>query len=173
MFKQKLNGGLSRTALIGIIVVVVVVVAVGAYFAVTYHPTKKVVTPPPVTNVTKPTVTVVSNQTITLAPPNPNELVDISWTASPDCLDPATGFYVQDEEIFNVVFQELVTWNPSNIYEVEPMLATNWTVSPDYKHYTFTLRQGVYFTDGEPFNATVVWFSLYRTIIMGARTWNK
>ncbi len=52
--------------MIGIIVVVVVVVAVGAYFAVTYHPTKKVV---------KPTVTVVSNQTITLAPPNPNELV--------------------------------------------------------------------------------------------------
>ncbi len=49
------------------------------------------------------------------------------------------------------------------------MLATNWTVSPDYKHYIFTLRQGVYFTDGEPFNATVVWFSLYRTIIMGGQ----
>jgi ABC-type transport system substrate-binding protein len=47
------------------------------------------------------------------------------------------------------------------------MLATNWTVSPDYKHYIFTLRQGVYFTDGEAFNATVVWFSFYRTIIMG------
>jgi ABC-type transport system substrate-binding protein len=156
--------GISKAALIGIIVVVIVVAVVGAYVAVTYHPTK--VTPPPPT-VTKPTVTVVSNTTITLAPPNPNELVDISVVGSPDCLDPATGFYTVDTEIFNVVYQELVTWNPSNIFEVEPMLATNWTISPDYKHYIFTLRQGVYFTDGEPFNATVVWFSIYRTIIMG------
>ncbi|WP_054850150.1 ABC transporter substrate-binding protein [Vulcanisaeta sp. JCM 14467] len=72
-----------------------------------------------------------------------------------------------DQPIFNVVYQELVTWNGSDYFHVVPMLATNWTVSPDYKHYIFTLRQGVYFTDGEPFNATVVWFSLYRTIIMG------
>ncbi len=148
----------------GIIVVVVVVVAVGAYFAVTYHPTKKVVTPP---TVTKPTVTIISNQTITLAPPNPNELIDLTDVASPDCLDPATGFWTMDEPIFNVVYQELVTWNGSNYFQVVPMLATNWTISPDYKHYIFTLRRGVYFTDGEPFNATVVWFSLYRTIIMG------
>ena len=114
--------GISKAALIGIIVVVIVVAVVGAYVAVTYHPTK--VTPPPPT-VTKPTVTVVSNTTITLAPPNPNELVDISVVGSPDCLDPATGFYTVDTEVFNVVYQELVTWNPSNIFGVEPMLATN------------------------------------------------
>ncbi|WP_069808341.1 ABC transporter substrate-binding protein [Vulcanisaeta thermophila] len=151
--------GISKTALIGIIVVVVVVVAVGAYFAATYHPK-------PVT-VTKPTVTMVSTKSIIVGPPNPNELIDISVVGSPDCLDPATGFYTVDTEIFNVVYQELVTWNPSNVYQVEPMLATNWTVSPNYENYTFILRQGVYFTDGEPFNATVVWFSIYRTILMG------
>ncbi|MGC8606822.1 MAG: ABC transporter substrate-binding protein [Vulcanisaeta sp.] len=162
------NTGLSKAALAVIVVVVVIVVAVGAYFAVTYHPvSKKPTAPPPVINVTKPTVTVVSNQTITLAPSNPNELVDISQTTSPDCLDPATGFYGQDTPIFNVVYQTLVIWDPNNIYGVEPALASNWTVSPDYKHYIFTLRQGVYFTDGEQFNATVVWFSFYRTIIIG------
>lgn len=156
--------GISKAALIGIIVVVIVVAVVGAYVAVTYHPTK--VAPPPPT-VTKPTVTVVSNQTITLAPSNPNVLVDLFDVASPDCLDPATGFWTMDQPIFNVVYQELVTWNGSDYMHVVPMLATNWTVSPDYKHYIFTLRQGVYFTDGEAFNATVVWFSFYRTIIMG------
>ncbi|MGC8607574.1 MAG: hypothetical protein ACP5L5_08460 [Vulcanisaeta sp.] len=103
-------------------------------------------------NVTKPTVTVVSNQTITLAPPNPNELIDLSEVYSPDCLDPATGFIIPDTIVFNVLYQELVTWNSSNIYGVEPMLATNWTVV-NYQHYVFTLRQGIYFTD-EVFNAT-------------------
>ena len=162
---KSFNGrGLSKAVLAAIVIVVIIVVAIGAYFAITYHPTKRVVSPPP--TVTKPTVTVVSNQTITLAPPNPNELIDISEVYSPDCLDPATGFIIPDTIVFNVLYQELVTWNPSNTYEVEPMLATNWTVI-NYQHYIFTLRQGVYFTDGEPFNATVVWFSLYRTIIMG------
>jgi ABC-type transport system substrate-binding protein len=112
-------------------------------------------------------ITIASNKTITLAPPNPNELVDLTDVASPDCLDPATGFWTMDQPIFNVVYQELVTWNGSDYMHVVPMLATNWTVSPDYKHYIFTLRQGVYFTDGEAFNATVVWFSFYRTILMG------
>jgi ABC-type transport system substrate-binding protein len=112
-------------------------------------------------------ITIASNKTITLAPPNPNELVDLTDVASPDCLDPATGFWTMDSPIFNVVYQELVTWNGSDYMHVVPMLATNWTVSPDYKHYIFTLRQGVYFTDGEAFNATVVWFSFYRTILMG------
>ncbi|WP_148224702.1 ABC transporter substrate-binding protein [Vulcanisaeta moutnovskia] len=168
MLRQGLNGGLSRAALITLIVVIIVVIALGAYFAVTYHPKPTAPSPPPTTtNVTKPTVTVVSNQTITLAPPNPNELVDISVTISPDYLDPATGFYEVDTPIFDVVYQELVIWNGSDYMHVVPMLATNWTISPDYKHYIFTLRQGVYFTDGEPFNATVVWFSFYRTIIMG------
>jgi len=112
-------------------------------------------------------ITIASNKTITLAPPNPNELVDLTDVASPDCLDPATGFWTMDSPIFNVVYQELVTWNGSDYMHVVPMLATNWTVSPDYEHYIFTLRQGVYFTDGEAFNATVVWFSFYRTILMG------
>jgi ABC-type transport system substrate-binding protein len=138
--------GLSRTALIGVVVVVVIVVVVGVYFAVSYHPK---VTPPP-TKVT-PTVTVVSNTTLTLAPSNSSILTDLTDVASPDCLDPATGFWTMDQPIFNVVYQELVTWNGTDYMHVVPMLATNWTVSPDYKHYIFTLRQGVYFTDGEAF----------------------
>ncbi|MBK7781702.1 MAG: hypothetical protein IPJ58_13225 [Ardenticatenia bacterium] len=42
--------------------------------------------------------------------------------------------------------------------EVEPALATAWTVSDDGLTWTFTLREGVTFHDGEPFNAdAVVW----------------
>ena len=37
-----------------------------------------------------------------------------------------------------------------------PDLATKWSVSPDGKTYTFTLRHGVTFQDGTPFNAQSV-----------------
>ncbi len=37
-----------------------------------------------------------------------------------------------------------------------PWLATSWDVSPDSTEYTFTLRDDVTFTDGEPFDAEAV-----------------
>ncbi len=41
-----------------------------------------------------------------------------------------------------------------------PHLATKWTISPDGKTYTFTLRQGVKWSDGQPFTAKDVVFTL-------------
>ncbi|HXF64431.1 MAG TPA: ABC transporter substrate-binding protein [Caldilineaceae bacterium] len=40
--------------------------------------------------------------------------------------------------------------------ELEPALATEWTVSEDGTTYTFTLREGVTFHNGEPFTAEAV-----------------
>jgi len=39
---------------------------------------------------------------------------------------------------------------------LEPLLATSWTTNPDEPSITWTLRQGVQFSDGEPFNANAV-----------------
>jgi peptide/nickel transport system substrate-binding protein len=43
--------------------------------------------------------------------------------------------------------------------DVDKDLADSWTVSPDGKVYTFTLRQGVKWHDGQPFSAQDVKFS--------------
>ena len=43
--------------------------------------------------------------------------------------------------------------------EIEPALAEKWTVSPDNKAYTLTLRQGVTWSDGQPFTAADVLFT--------------
>ena len=45
---------------------------------------------------------------------------------------------------------------------VTPLLAESWEVSPDLKTYTFKLRRGVKFQNGEPFNAAAVKFSFER-----------
>jgi peptide/nickel transport system substrate-binding protein len=59
-----------------------------------------------------------------------------------------------------------------NIYEtltkvhadgsVTPLLAESWEVSPDLTTYTFKLRRGIKFHNGEPFNAQAVKFSFDR-----------
>lgn len=46
--------------------------------------------------------------------------------------------------------------------QVTPLLAESWEVSPDLRTYTFKLRKGVKFHNGEPFNARAVKFSFDR-----------
>ena len=46
--------------------------------------------------------------------------------------------------------------------ELEPELAESWKISKDGKHITFKLRQGVKFSDGTPFSAEDVAFTMQR-----------
>ena len=48
--------------------------------------------------------------------------------------------------------------------KVVPDLATGYTFSPDAKTVTVTLRQGVKFTDGTPFNAQAVYYNWERDL---------
>ncbi len=59
------------------------------------------------------------------------------------------------------IFESLVEFKP-NSTQIQPCLATSWTVSPDGKNITFDLRQGVKFHDGTDFNASAVIFSFER-----------
>ena len=58
--------------------------------------------------------------------------------------------------------------------ELEPLLATEWTASPDNKVFTLKLREGVKFHDGTPFNSAAVKASFDRRLaVNGARrTWS-
>lgn len=48
--------------------------------------------------------------------------------------------------------------------ELEPLLATEWTASPDNKVFTFKLREGVKFHDGTPFTSAAVKSSFDRRV---------
>ncbi|RYF13308.1 MAG: ABC transporter substrate-binding protein, partial [Comamonadaceae bacterium] len=76
-------------------------------------------------------------------------------------LDPTGGAASSIAEItlYNI-YETLTKINPDG--SVTPLLAESWEVSPDLTTYTFRLRKGVKFHNGEPFNAQAVKFSFDR-----------
>lgn len=64
------------------------------------------------------------------------------------------GGWIQQAYISRQVLDGLVTEAEDG--SVKPWLATSWTTSPDGLTYTFTLKDGVKFTDGTPVDAEAV-----------------
>ena len=64
--------------------------------------------------------------------------------------------------IFEQIFQQLYTVSADG-KSVVPQLATSYKVSSDKKTYTFTLRQGVKFSNGQPMTSKDVKFSIDQT----------
>ena len=89
------------------------------------------------------------------------DVVTLAMTLEPPGLDPTAGAASAIAEIvlYNV-FETLTKINSDGT--VSPLLAQSWEVSPDLKTYTFTLKKGVKFQNGEPFNAAAVKFSFER-----------
>jgi peptide/nickel transport system substrate-binding protein len=75
----------------------------------------------------------------------------VGWAEEPDTLNPATTGARDVGPIDENIFDTLIYLNKSN--QPTPDLATKWSVSDGGKLYSFTLRQGVKFQDGTPFNA--------------------
>ena len=61
-----------------------------------------------------------------------------------------------------MMYENLVTYNEK--MELAPQLATKWEGAKDGMSWTFTLRQGVKFHDGTPFNANAVKVSFDRIL---------
>lgn len=94
------------------------------------------------------------------------EVLVVGTTDRITTLDPADSYdYWSSNVIFNT-HDGLVETKPGGT-EIEPVLAKNWKVSRDGLTYTFFLREGVTFTDGTPFDANAVKYSLERTIKLG------
>jgi peptide/nickel transport system substrate-binding protein len=82
------------------------------------------------------------------------ENITIGWGQVPDNIDPAITLAQTVRSLSINVFQTLIWETPAG--QLTPDLATSWTVSPDGKTYTFSLRKGVIFQDGTSFNAAAV-----------------
>src|SRR5438270_10413762 len=78
-------------------------------------------------------------------------------------MDPMLSALFVDRHLMYAMYDSLVRVNPKG--EIIPWLATKWTVSPDGKTYTFTLRTDVKYHDGTAFDAASAKWNLdrYRT----------
>ena len=89
------------------------------------------------------------------------DAVVLAMTLEPPGLDPTAGAASAIAEIVHYnIFETLTKINSDG--SVSPLLAESWEVSPDLKTYTFKLRRGVKFHNGEPCNAQAVKFSFER-----------
>jgi peptide/nickel transport system substrate-binding protein len=88
--------------------------------------------------------------------------VTIGLSTAPDSLDPNVASSADDSLVMRQIFDSLVVETPA--HQFKPWLATSWTISPNGLHYTFTLRKGVKFTDGTPFNAVAVKTNIERIL---------
>ena len=94
----------------------------------------------------------------------------LGMTLEPTGLDPTVAAASSIAEVTHYSIYETLTKINSD-GSVSPLLAEKWEVSPDLRTYTFTLRKGVKFQNGEPFNASTVKFAFDRAA--GEKSTNK
>ncbi|MBE7536497.1 MAG: ABC transporter substrate-binding protein [Anaerolineales bacterium] len=83
-------------------------------------------------------------------------VLKIANTANITTWDPIASFSTEASYLANS-YEQLVRINPPDSAETyTPLLAESWEVSADGLAYTFHLRSGVKFHDGEPMNADAV-----------------
>src|SRR5471030_2846267 len=68
--------------------------------------------------------------------------------AEPETLDPAIITGQPEGRIVNALFEGLTAFNPEG--KPVPGVAESWTISPDNRVYTFTLRPNAKWSDGRP-----------------------
>ncbi len=82
----------------------------------------------------------------------------IAASASPKTFNPLVASDSASDAIDRLLFASLVNLDWAT-QQIGPGLAESWSVAPDQKTWTFKLRQGVRWNDGEPFTAADVVFT--------------
>ncbi len=73
-------------------------------------------------------------------------------TSDPPAIDPANAIESSGQQITQLLFDGLVKNNPKTL-AIEPSVAKSWTISKDAKTFTFKLKKGTNFHNGEEVTA--------------------
>ena len=136
----------TRNIVVIVVVVVLVIAGIGAYY-------------------------VLKHSTTSNCGPNQTGYICIDQAEIPDSLDPAVTFSTPGWAAVQQVYQGLVQYNGSSVTSFSGVLATtNGTAAnnpnTNFTTYTFELRPGVVFSNGDPYNAYVQWYSFYRSLLL-------
>jgi peptide/nickel transport system substrate-binding protein len=113
---------------------------------------------------TAPTTAPATPPTTGGAVKNPDTLTELT-ISDPESLDPAWDYETAGGEVIQNVYQTLLWYNKGSATDFVPLLATKWDISSDNMTYTFTIRQGVKFQDGQDLTPEDVAYSFQRGMI--------
>ena len=95
---------------------------------------------------------------------DPSTIVEAT-IGEPDVLDPALDYETAGSEVNQNVYENLVFYKKESATEFVDMLALSHTISTDGKVYTFKIRTGVMFHQGQTLTPTDVAYSLQRAVL--------
>ena len=104
---------------------------------------------------------------------NPDTMIEAT-ISGPESLDPSWAYDTASADVILNVYETLVFPNKDSATSFVPMLATSWDISSDGMTYTFHIRQGVKFQQGQDLTPQDVAYSLWRTMILdraGGPSW--
>jgi peptide/nickel transport system substrate-binding protein len=104
---------------------------------------------------------------------NPGTLIEAT-IGGPESLDPAWAYDTASSEVIFNVYETLLFPKKDSTTDFVPMLATSWDISPDGTTYTFHIRKGVKFQDGQDLTPQDVAYSLWRAVTIdraGGPSW--
>ncbi|MFM8944782.1 MAG: ABC transporter substrate-binding protein [Actinomycetota bacterium] len=93
---------------------------------------------------------------------SPAEKVVFTWggTGEPDSLNPMTGYLAVDFYFWTAAYHLLVDYDENFGVDADSGLVTDVQVGADNMSFTYTIRSGILWSDGEPLTARDVAFTL-------------
>ncbi|MDA3955357.1 peptide ABC transporter substrate-binding protein [Oceanispirochaeta sp.] len=92
----------------------------------------------------------------------------INFSPSSLSLNPQLGYTTAEAQIFTALYEGLVSYQPVTL-QPEPGMAESWTISEDGLVYTFHLRDGLKWSNGEPLNASDIRDSWVKLLTPGKK----
>lgn len=154
------KAAIGRSVAAIIVIIVIVLAAAVTYYALTPAATKSSSSTTTTPTASKTTTSTTTNTNITVS----SQILSLTFANVP-VADPAKGSDEASSAGLVNLYDSLIF--PTASGALQPDLATSWTASSDGLTYTFNLRQGVTFHNGDPVNSTDVAFSMDRLITIG------
>lgn len=95
---------------------------------------------------------------------NPDTFTYINF-GDAESLDPNWSYESFGGGVIQNIYDPMVWLKKDSFTEVVPWLAEKWDISPDGKTYTFTIRKGVKFHEGQDLKASDIAYSLQRGLL--------
>ncbi|WP_339097016.1 ABC transporter substrate-binding protein [Deinococcus sp. VB142] len=95
----------------------------------------------------------------------PKDTLVLQYGSDVPTLDPGVSYDTASGEMIENMYETLVSYKGSSIKELEPLLATKWTVGNGGKTYTFDLRKNVKFHSGATMTCADAEYTFERNLV--------